>query len=306
MKTGIRRVSLIYNPNAGSLNGDDTSIRLLESALRAQGIVVDTHATAAADDATRLAREATAGNYDALVVCGGDGTINETLQELAGTPLPLAVFPCGTANVFARDLHLTPDPQKIADMIAAGRVTTFSLGRASKPDGSWHRLFILMAGIGLDAAMVKNVRPGLKRQIGIGAYFASAMDYLFRWPLVPFSLSINGHEYPATFAAVSNSPSFGGGFIMAPGARMDDDQLNVCMFNSRSRLHYLAYAALALGGKHTGCKNVTYLATQSAQAQTYIAASAPADAWVQLDGELVGALPMQFEIVPHALRVITL
>jgi diacylglycerol kinase family enzyme len=79
---------------------------------------------------------------------------------------------------------------------------------------------------------------------------------------------------------------------------MDDDQLNVCVFNSQSRFDYIGYAALARSGRHTQCANVKYLEAQS------IAAKSAREVFVQLDGELVGQLPMRFEIVPHALRVI--
>jgi YegS/Rv2252/BmrU family lipid kinase len=298
MNMPINRVSLIYNPCAGALHGDLSSIRQLEAELNARGLHVDAHATTCGGDATRLARAAVAEKYDALIACGGDGTINEVAQELVGSQTVLAVFPCGTANVFARELKLTRDPKKVSQLIADGNARTISLGRAFQSDPGWERYFLLMAGIGLDAAMVKNVNLNLKRHLGEGAYFFSALDYLVRWPLAEFRLIMDGKEYEATYATIANSPGYGGGFRIAPGARMDDDQLNICIFNSRSRLEYLAYAALALGGRHIGCAGVTYL-----EAQT-IAAKSAQEIFVQLDGELAGTLPMRFEVVPHALRVI--
>ncbi|MFN7944598.1 MAG: diacylglycerol kinase family protein [Blastocatellia bacterium] len=298
MNKEIRRVLIIYNPNAGALHGNLNVIRRLEASLKADGLMVVAQATTCGGDATRLAREAVTANYDALIVCGGDGTINEAAQELAGSATVLGVLPCGTANVFAKELKLTCDPQKVSQLIAAGRTRTISLGRAIQDDTGWQRYFLLMAGIGLDAAMVRNVNLPLKRRIGEGAYFVAAMDYLMRWPLAPFALRVDGRDYEAAYAIISNSPGYGGGFRIAPGARMDDDKLNVCIFNSRNRLDYIGYAALALTGRHTGCAGVTYLEAQQ------ISAEARPEVFVQLDGELAGKLPMRFEVVPHALQVI--
>ncbi len=294
----IKRASLIYNPNAGSLHGDTGIIQQLEAELRASGVSVASHATQASGDGTRLAREAVAEHDDALIVCGGDGTINEATQELVGSETTLAVFPCGTANVLAKDLGLKRDPKIVSQLIASGQTRTISLGRASKPEADWQRYFLLMAGIGLDAAMVNNVNLELKRRIGKGAYFAAALDYLVRWPLTPFLLKLNGTSYQATYATIANSPSYGGGFRLTPGARLHDEKLDVCIFNSHSRLEYIGYAALAISGNHTNCQKVTYLETQT------VSADAGQETFVQLDGELAGTLPMQFEIVPHALRVV--
>ena len=295
----MKRTLLIFNPRAGSLHGNLAPIRQLETELQNRGILVDSAATKAAGEATRLAARAVQERYDFLIVCGGDGTINEAAQSLVGADITLAVYPVGTANVLAKDLRITRDAKKLSQWIATGQSQTISIGLAQKPEQQWQRYFLLMAGIGLDAAMVRSVNPELKRHLGEGAYFLTAMEYLVRWPLIPFRLRVNEKEYRATYAAISNSPGYGGGFVIAPGARMDDELLNVCIINSHSRLEYLGYAALAMRGKHTGCANITYLETN------LIRGEAEQETWVQLDGELVGTLPMTFQVVPEALRVVT-
>jgi YegS/Rv2252/BmrU family lipid kinase len=295
----IRCARLIYNPKAGSLHGGTSIIERLADELRQRGLDLEMQATRAAGDATRLAALAVSEKIDALIVCGGDGTINEAAQSLAASETVLAVFPCGTANVFAKDLNLTRDPVQMANLIASAQLRRISLGRASKPDASWHRYFLLMAGIGIDAEVVRRVNYKLKKKIGIGAYFAAGIEYLARWPLKRFTLQLNEKNYEATYAVISNSPNYGGGFIIAPGAKLDDDQLNVCIFDSDSRLEYMGYAALAVPGKHTDCENVTYVESR------LIRADAAQETWVQLDGELVGTLPMNFEILPHSLTVIS-
>lgn len=293
----MSHIMLIYNPTAGSLQGRLHLIRQLEKELSARGLMFDSLATNGPDDAARLAREAVARQCETLLVCGGDGTINEAVQELAGSQTRLAVFPCGTANVFAREIGVLPDPQKVSQMLVSGHTRTISLGRACQPETKWQRYFLLMAGIGIDAELVRSVSPQLKSRIGQGAYFSAGIEYLLRWPLVPFTLSVEGRNYQATFATIANAARYGGGFTIAPGARMDDKVLNVCLFDSDSRFAYLGYAVLALSGSHIKCRNVTYLTAQR------VTATSEQEVFVQLDGEPAGSLPMNFDLVPEALRI---
>jgi diacylglycerol kinase family enzyme len=202
--------------------------------------------------------------------------------------------------VLARELRLPCDEKALSKLIAGGSACTISVGRAVKPETGWHRYFLLMAGIGLDATIVDGVDLGLKRLTGIGAYLASGLRYLARLPLTPFSIDFNGQRHESTFTVISNAASYAVWFTLAPGARLDDDQLDVCVFNSRSRLAYLTYAFLSMAsGRHTRSSNVIYQPAREVRANSNDAAL------VQLDGDVVGTLPMSFEIVPQALRIIT-
>lgn len=294
----MRRVSLIYNPTAGASRKGTARIPQLVAALSKRDVRVEPRATAACGDATKLAQQAVAEECEALIVCGGDGTINEAAQALVGSSTALAIWPCGTANVLSKDLRLSRRPEVLADLIASGQTRTISVGRATKAETGWQRYFLLMAGVGLDAAIVKRVDLALKRRAGVGAYFAAGLGFLADWRLTPLSLSINGNNHDATFAVIANAPGYGGWFTLTPQAQLEEDQLDVCLFNSRSRLEYLSYALFSLNGSHTQRARVLYQKTQVASAQS------SAEAFVQLDGELVGSLPMCFESVPRALRVI--
>ncbi len=296
-----KRIALIYNPRAGGLHGKNDRIWQLVAALRAQGLeLADDHvkATAAGGDATRLAAQAVADHSDLLIVCGGDGTINEVAQALVGSDTALAILPSGTANVLAKELQLPRRPEELAQLIASGRTREISVGRASKPDQSWSRYFILMAGIGLDATIIETVNPEQKKQWGIGSYVAAGLKTLAEWPLHPFSLNFNAQKHEATFAIVANAANYAAWFTIAPKSRMESHHLDVCVFNSRSRLVYLSYAFLSLFGAHTLSPQVVY------EPVTELYANTSNTTPVQLDGELVGHLPMHFECVPHALRIV--
>jgi diacylglycerol kinase (ATP) len=299
MKSNLKKSSLIYNPTAGALRRDPGQIDRLIADLRLHGIEVSPLKTDYAGHATELARAAVNEHTDLVIVCGGDGTINEAAQSLVGTETALAVWPCGTANVLAREMRLPCDENALSELIAGQSVRTISVGRAVKPGDGWQRYFLLMAGIGLDATIVNGVDLGLKRLIGAGAYLAAGLGYLARMPVTPFSIDLNGRRLESTFTVISNAASYAVCFTLAPGAKMDDDKLDVCVFNSRSRLAYLTYAFLSMArGLHTRISNVVYQPAREALANSND------KALVQLDGDVMGTLPMRFEVAPGALRII--
>lgn len=298
----IKRITLIYNPTAGTLRRNPSIIQRLVAALEAHHLVVTLAPTKRAYHATELAFEAVRNQADCVLVCGGDGTINEAAQALVGTETALAIWPGGTANVFAKELGMPRDPAALAALIAQQQVRAISVGKAikggGKQNGDWQRYFLVMAGIGLDATIVQSVDLNLKKRLGTGAYLAAGLEFLARLPLTPFSITFNGQRHASTFAVISNSANYASLFSLTPDARLTDDRFKVCLFNSQSRLAYLGYALLSTAGRHIHTSGVTYDAAQS------ISANSNDAALVQMDGEVVGSLPMHFENVPHALRVV--
>lgn len=298
----IERITLIYNPTAGSLRRDPSIIHRLVAALEAQHLTVTLAPTKRAHHATELAIEAVRNHADCVLVCGGDGTINEAAQALVGTETALAIWPGGTANVFAKELGMPRDPAALAALIAQQQIRAISVGKAVKkggtPTGDWHRYFLVMAGIGLDATIVQSVDLNLKKRLGTGAYLAAGLEFLARLPLTPFSITFNGQRHASTFAVISNAANYAAMFSLTPDARLTDDRFKVCLFNSQSRLAYLGYALLSTAGRHIHTSGVTYEAAQT------ISANSNDAALVQLDGEVVGHLPMGFENLPNALRVV--
>ncbi|HMV84470.1 MAG TPA: diacylglycerol kinase family lipid kinase [Blastocatellia bacterium] len=297
MMTQPKQAVLIYNPIAGSLRRDPQQVERLRTALAEQGIFVKLQPTAYAGHATLLARQAVFDGVSTVIVAGGDGTINEAAQSLVGTETALAVWPGGTANVLVKELRLPKNAKALASLIAGDSIRTISVGRARKPETGWQRYFLLMAGIGLDAAIVNSVDLELKKVAGKGAYWAAGLDFLARMPLTPFSLKFNGRQHPGTFAVISNAACYASVFTLAPGACIDDDKFNVCVFNTRSRLAYLSYAFLSLTGSHKFGPGVVYQETGEAHANSND------EAPVQLDGDVVGKLPMDFDVIPQALRI---
>jgi YegS/Rv2252/BmrU family lipid kinase len=232
-----------------------------------------------------------------VIVAGGDGTINEAIQGMAGTNARLGIIPRGTANVLARELGLPIDDEQALKIAARGKTREIYLGLAIDETTNERRHFVLMAGIGLDASVVQRVQPRLKKRIGKGAFWISGLSHLADWQPTPFTLEIDGQRYIGTFAAIGKAARYGGDLLITPGARLEEPQFEICLIETLSRLRYLQLLSYAVrAGMPRNKPGVRFLKTTSVRAT--------GDAPVQVDGELIGQLPMRFEISPHSLDVI--
>ena len=295
----------VYSQSNTDLQSEDWSLRLttlrpiqeLASNLESLGIAVDLKLTAGPGEATQFAAKAARNGSSDIIVAGGDGTINEAIQGLAGTKARLAIIPRGTANVLARELGLPLDDAQAVAVAAQGKTRKIYLGLAIDETTNESRHFVLMAGIGLDASVVRRVQPSLKKRIGKGAFWISGLSHLATWNPRPFTLEIDGVEYTATFATVGKSAKYGGDLAITPGARLDQREFEVCIIQTTSRLRYLRLLSYALrDGMPRDNPEVQFVKAVTVKAH--------GEAQVQVDGELLGHLPMRFEIAPHSLEVI--
>jgi diacylglycerol kinase (ATP) len=293
---------LISNPKTGRYAS--RRLRPIQdtlSHLKSLGLDVELKLTTRPHEATeiaaRAARNGARNGPPDVIVAGGDGTINEVIQGLAGTKARLAIIPRGTANVLARELGLPLDEEQAALVAARGNSRRIHLGLAIDETNGRSRHFALMAGIGLDASIVRRVQPSLKKRIGKGAFWVSGLSHLATWNPHPFTLEIDGREYTATFAAIGNGPRYGGDLAITPGARLDQPEFEVCIIETSSRFRYLRLLSYAIReGMPRDNPAVRFLKTTRVLAH----GNAP----VQIDGELIGGLPMRFEIAPELLEVI--
>jgi diacylglycerol kinase (ATP) len=294
-----REVVLISNPNAGRGGSRrEREVAHFCESLRRRGVRVEALDTRGPNDAARLAaRVAHEGARD-VIVSGGDGTINEALQGIVGTGARMAVWPRGTANVLARELRLPFDAERAAEVIARGRSHSVHVGRATADTTGEQRYFFLMAGIGLDASIVQRVRPRLKRRVGEAAFWYSGLGHLAHWQPQPFEVEVEGQIYPATFAAIGKAAHYGGNLAITPRARMEEPEFEVCIIDSKSRLRflYLLSHAARRQGVAEDMRGVQFIRATRVRAT--------GDAPVQIDGELIGQLPMTFEIAPSPIEII--
>jgi YegS/Rv2252/BmrU family lipid kinase len=293
----IRKATLISNPKTGRYAARRAPIPELASRLESLGLKVDLRMTSGPGDATEIANRVARNGTSDVIVAGGDGTINEAIQGLAGTDARLGIIPRGTANVLARELGLPLDDEQALRIAAQGKTRKIYLGLAIDETTNERRHFVLMAGIGLDASVVRRVQPSLKKRIGKGAFWISGLSHLATWNPTPFTLEIEDQKYTATFAAIGKSARYGGDLSITPGARLDEREFEICMIQTMSRLRYLHLLSYAMrDGMPRDNPEVQFVKATKVKAY--------GDSQVQVDGELLGHLPMRFEIAPHSLNII--
>jgi YegS/Rv2252/BmrU family lipid kinase len=296
-----KRLLVIHNPTAGWLK--TRRLERVTAALRAMGCLVELRRTSQRGDAERIARTALGGAWDCVVVAGGDGTINEAVNGLTGEPggsqaaPPLAIVPMGTANVLAAEIGLGADPARIARTIAFGPARPVALGAV---DG---RRFVMMAGIGFDAEVVRLVDPRWKRLLGKLAYVLATLDLLLRFRRQALKVTAGGRDYPAGAVVVANGRHYAGRFVCARSAGLDRPELALCLFRADSRLAILRYALALATGRLDRLGDVTVLSAKDAVIEGAGDGSMD-DAPIQADGDLLGRLPARVAVLPQALSLV--
>ncbi|MDP8921321.1 MAG: diacylglycerol kinase family lipid kinase, partial [Chloroflexota bacterium] len=282
---------LIVNPRAG-LVARSRAVRRVVAALEQLGWDVEVCETRARGDAEGAARDAAARGIDVVLTAGGDGTLNEAIQGLAGTDTAVGALPLGTMNVWVRELGLALDPVEAARQMAAGQVRRLDLGRVNG------RYFLLMAGLGLDAEAILAVEGGPKRRFGPLAIVMAGVVAGARTTGSRLSLRVDDRPYrlQAAMLVAGNTRLWAGTVQITRRATASDGVLDVYVFPGRTLLDKLRHLALVLIGRHEHDPDVTYLRAR----ELLIAARPPLP--LQVDGEPHGTTPARIEAVPGARR----
>ena len=280
---------LIANP----ISGGDARPRIAtaERWLRAGGARVEVRLTGQRGDARRLAAELH-GDFDRVVVAGGDGTLNEVANALAGSATPVAFLPFGTVNVFALETGIPLELLPACGLALSGKPRRITLGSI---DGE---SFLLMASAGWDAAAVAGLRPAVKRRFGRLAYGISAAEALLAGVPGPVRIRLaDGTSHEGFGVVVSNARCYGGRYVVTPEARLDSPHLEVCLFKRGGRLALLGYA-LRLG-RHQPLQPpaVSFYSVDMLQISGDHVPT-------QVDGDPWGKLPATITARPEALSVI--
>lgn len=235
---------IIFNPVAGRRRA--AALWRVLDLLVENGVKIEVAETRYAGHATELAREAAREGAFMVVAAGGDGTIAEVANGLMGGQTALGIIPLGTANVLAKEYKLSTAPRAIANTLAYKRSKQLWPGIAQMP-GKEH-VFVQMVGLGFDGAVVKGVRPALKRAVGKGAYVWQSLweSVAYDFPLV--ELRVDGIAYQAASVVVSKGRLYGGPYLLAPAACPEAPGFQVVLFEKPGTLPaLLSGAALPLG-----------------------------------------------------------
>jgi diacylglycerol kinase (ATP) len=247
------------------------------------------------------ARIALAAGADVVLVCGGDGTIRHVAHVLAGSGTPLGLLPAGTGNLLARNLAIgLGDPVRAARIALCGKNRAVDVGRVFIDDRAEEQVFMVMAGVGFDAAIMAGAPHQLKSRLGPLAYFVSGIRAL-SGPRASIALAVDGRIAPphqVRTVVVGNCGKLLAGLVLMPAARVDDGLLDVVSIGPRDIFGWLAVTARVLARRCRGHQIV-----QHWQGRTVII-SAEAPQLAQLDGDPVGEVRgLRMSIDPGALLV---
>ncbi|GIP30375.1 diacylglycerol kinase [Paenibacillus sp. J23TS9] len=291
----MKRARLIYNPSSGR---EEMRRRLPDILQRLDqgGIEASCHATTGEGDATASAADAVERGYDMIIAAGGDGTLYEVVNGMAGKENvpPLGVFPLGTTNDFARGLGIPRNWEDYCDLVIRQQTRPIDVGKAND------RYFINIAGGGTLTELTYDVPSRLKTMIGQLAYYIKGVEKMVS--LSPQELIINAegqetiHDEFMLFL-ITNTNSVGGFEKLAPGARIDDGLLDVIALKKCNLAEFVRVVTLALRGEHMNDKKVISFRTSSMEV------TSPGKVLLNLDGELGGSLPGQFSVLHQHLRI---
>ncbi len=288
------RAAIIFNPSAGQASVLTNDLHAAASVWMAHGWQVDLSPTTEAGEGTHLARQAASQHYDVVMAAGGDGTINEVVNGLAGSSTVLATLPLGTMNVWARELKLPLQPRAAAEAMLTWKARPIDLGYAGG------RYFLLMAGIGFDASITSEVRSEEKRRLGALAYVLRGIEAGLQIRGTRARLILDGKTVRGRvlMVVVGNTQLYGGLVRITSRACIDDGLLDVCVMKGNGVISGLLHTLAILRQRHSIDPEIEYY-----RARTIHIVARPALP-VQVDGDIIGQTPMTFEVAAGALQAL--
>ncbi len=270
------RACLVVNPRSGR-GGVDLTDAL--DVLRANNWQVAVRQKQQGGEATKIARDAAASGYDVVVGCGGDGTLSEIVDGLAGSDVALGVIPGGTVNLWAGELGVSSRPRVAAQQLVTAERRRADLGHL-EINGHQGRYFLLMAGIGFDGAVIERISKPLKQRVGGPAVWLATLRAIPAARAASVSIDLDGAPWTGEISQIvaGNTRRYGGFARVTPSARLDDARLDICLFTATGALQSLRQAAsLLLRGEPSYESAEVYRAAR-------IAVQSPVVLPVQIDG----------------------
>src|SRR6267154_567360 len=306
MTTDLKNALLIHNPNAGG--GGKGRRRTLDAArhiFAARGIDSELAETTGPGHATEIAHRAATERRGLVIACGGDGTLNEVINGLAahknGHRVPMALLPGGTANVLAKELGLPWDIPGAAERLMHGEIKEIALGLATPiEEPARKRYFLSVAGAGPDGMIVYSIDLDLKARLGILAYWWQGAREVFRYTFPHFRIVTGERELDVSLVVVGRTKHYGGPFRITDKADLYADEFEIMGLTTQSGFRYLSYLPTLWLGKLRGREGVHYWKASNIVCEPL--GSHPV--YAQVDGEPLARLPVEFKIVPRALRLL--
>jgi YegS/Rv2252/BmrU family lipid kinase len=251
-------------------------------------------------DAERISAEAIAEGFTTIVAAGGDGTVNEVVNGIrasGGVDIRLGILPIGTMNVFAMELGIPVNAlEKSWDVIARGEIRRIDLPCADHAEG--RRRFVQLAGVGLDAEVVRRTTRESKKALGPLSYLLSLAQVAGGTPPKLVLRDAEGVEREGSFLLLGNGRYYGGPFRMFRKGSCTDGLVDVLLFRNQSPWDLLRYMQAIVMGQHDGLKDVEYFQTSA------LGVTSAEPVPFELDGEMAGFAPVSFSVEREAMAVL--
>lgn len=281
----MKKARIIYNPTAGRETFKNDLAYVLDK-LEQSGYETSAHATKGEGDAVLAAKYAVSNNFDLVVAVGGDGTINEVINGLAGAEKrpKLGIIPAGTTNDFARALQIPRQIEKSVEIITNGYAQKIDIGKVND------HYFMNIAGGGELTELTYEVPIKLKTVLGQLAYYVKGIEMLPSIRPIHARIEYDGEVFDDELMLflICNTNTVGGFEKLAPNARLDDGYFDLIILRKTSLAEFIHLATLALRGAHLDNKHVLY--TQA----KHIRVIPEGRMQLNIDGEYGGLLPGEF------------
>lgn len=301
----FQRIHFIVNPVSGRF-GSRRIVEQLRQKLAATGAEICLRRTEAAGDSRRFAMEAGIQGADLLIIVGGDGTVSEAADglvgdfdksagnpEIGGNSVPILLVPMGTENLLARYLGIRANPAALWEVFQTSRLVTLDAGVVND------RTFLMVAGIGFDAHVVRRLHAARRGHISYSSYFGPLWRTFWSYRQPQVFVEADGAQVFAGrgLVFVGNIPRYAIGLRLLHHADPTDGMLDLCIFETSWQGPLLRHSLNVLFRRHIGSRGVIYR-----QASKVAVRSGQGAIDLELDGDLAGSLPVEFAIRPGALR----
>ncbi|HEY8901367.1 MAG TPA: diacylglycerol kinase family protein [Chthoniobacterales bacterium] len=284
----MNKILVILNPAARGERA--RGLREKISALSSRIVVRETRR---AGDAEALAERAVQQGYHTVVAAGGDGTVNEVVNGIGEADVTFGVLPVGTMNVFALELGIDgKDLGRAWEVIERGEVREIDLPMANE------EYFVQLAGVGLDAEVVRQTTPDFKKALGPMSYVLSLAQVAAQKPPKLVVSDARGKRHHGSFVLVGNGRYYGGPLVLFRDAELDDGLLDVVVFKNQSHWDLMRYVQAVLFRNHHELPDVEYFQTER------VHVTADGEVPVEIDGEISGFAPFTFGFAEKKLRVL--
>ena len=296
-KIGMRKIKFIINPSSGR-QAMEKKIDTLCKLLLDDGYIIGKYFTKNKYDAMLEARRTCEEDFDLIIVCGGDGTVNEVVKGIVtgSRRLPIAILASGTVNDFANYLEIPRNTYEFFDLIKRNKIVDVDIGSVNED------YFVNVAAGGLLTNVAYQAQPDVKAVLGRMAYYLEGLRELANQGLETVKVSIHSDEFTSEedilLFVISNSSSIGGFTKLAPEADVVDGLLDVVLIKKADVEELVNIFVNVLTGEHINHPKVIYYKTKKVMVES------DRKIVIDIDGEYGGRLPAEFKVIPKGLSIL--